>query len=100
MMNRYAIYTVLLGTILLAAIMVDPGARVAATHTQKCQALLETSEGQLAQQQCEAEQQVTWSTWFTGQSRSTQFHFLDLVELVFGEPSQQRDFKPSPTPRG
>lgn len=28
---------------------------------------------------------VTWRAWFQGNSRSTQFHFLDLVELMFGD---------------
>ncbi|HLV49141.1 MAG TPA: hypothetical protein VKY35_08785 [Aliidiomarina sp.] len=28
---------------------------------------------------------VTWRTWLQGKSRSTQFHFLDLVELMFGD---------------
>lgn len=28
---------------------------------------------------------VTWRDWLQGKSRSTQFHFLDLVELMFGD---------------
>ncbi|MCO4321137.1 hypothetical protein [Aliidiomarina quisquiliarum] len=28
---------------------------------------------------------VTWRAWLQGSSRSTQFHFLDLVELMFGD---------------
>ncbi len=28
---------------------------------------------------------VTWRAWLQGNSRSTQFHFLDLVELMFGD---------------
>jgi hypothetical protein len=26
--------------------------------------------------------QPSWSNWLTGKSRSTQFHFIDLVELL------------------
>lgn len=32
---------------------------------------------------------VTWRDWLQGKSRSTQFHFLDLVELMFGERVQE-----------
>lgn len=31
----------------------------------------------------------SWSSWLTGQSRSTQFHYLDLVELLFGKQAEQ-----------
>jgi hypothetical protein len=33
---------------------------------------------------CAAEQVagVSWSSWFSGQSNSNQFHFLDLLELL------------------
>lgn len=27
--------------------------------------------------------QVNWTSWITGQSLSSEFHYLDLVELLF-----------------
>ncbi len=43
----------------------------------------------------EASKDVSWAAWLAGDSRSTQFHYLDLLELLFrndepavaGEPS-------------
>jgi hypothetical protein len=32
--------------------------------------------------QCIAVPQQSWLSWFQGQSRSTQFHFIDLLELL------------------
>ncbi len=34
---------------------------------------------------------VTWGDWFSGESRSTQFHFLDFFELMFGD-DNKRDY--------
>lgn len=34
------------------------------------------------QQQCRPAPQQSWLAWFSGQSRSTQFHFIDLLELL------------------
>jgi hypothetical protein len=31
---------------------------------------------------------VSWKNWLTGKSRSSQFHFLDLLELLHGHKSQ------------
>ncbi len=43
-----------------------------------------------AQQQCMATQQQSWFSWFQGNSRSTQFHFVDLLELLSRlSPAQQ-----------
>lgn len=46
--------------------------------SQHCGAL----ENATAQQQCLATQQQSWFSWFQGNSRSTQFHFVDLLELL------------------
>ena len=27
---------------------------------------------------------VSWKNWITGNSRSSQFHFIDLIELLYG----------------
>jgi len=32
--------------------------------------------------QCNEVEQPSWRSWVTGKSRSTQFHFIDLVELL------------------
>lgn len=32
----------------------------------------------------------SWVAWFSGSSRSTQFHFIDLLELVHGEKDNSR----------
>ncbi|RUO34167.1 hypothetical protein [Aliidiomarina sanyensis] len=37
---------------------------------------------------------VNWRAWASGKSRSTQFHFLDLLELTLG----QRDRQPQRPP--
>jgi len=30
------------------------------------------------------EHDVSWKNWITGNSRSSQFHFIDLIELIYG----------------
>lgn len=37
---------------------------------------------------------VSWVAWLTGDSRSNQFHYLDLLELLFRD---KRGAKPPPT---
>ena len=32
--------------------------------------------------QCNPVPQTSWKSWFSGQSRSAQFHFIDLMELL------------------
>ena len=32
--------------------------------------------------QCELAPQTSWLSWFSGQSSSAQFHFIDLLELL------------------
>src|SRR5690554_46400 len=66
----------------------------AAKTVAECEAMLKNSEHTNVQAACQApEQSVTWAAWFSGKSRSTQFHFLDLFELLFGgSESKQRDY--------
>tara|TARA_Y100001963_G_scaffold46756_1_gene65916 strand:- start:2904 stop:3155 length:252 start_codon:yes stop_codon:yes gene_type:complete len=33
-------------------------------------------------QECISSGQQSWYSWFQGKSRSTQFHFIDLLELL------------------
>lgn len=65
------------------------------TTVAECRAMLENSELMTNPDRCDTatEQEVTWSSWFSGKSRSTQFHFLDLFELLFGSAeSKKRDY--------
>lgn len=61
---------------------------------EECTAMMQNSEQKNAQTLCQTpEQSVTWTSWFSGKSRSTQFHFLDLFELLFGSAeSKKRDY--------
>lgn len=34
---------------------------------------------------------LSWKTWITGQSRSNQFHFVDLFELLHGHKDKPMD---------
>ncbi len=51
--------------------------------------LMPTTEmaAQCSQSQVPSEH-VSWSSWATGQSSSFQFHFLDLLELLYGSESE------------
>lgn len=43
-----------------------------------------------------AEQESSWASWITGDSRSAQFHYLDLLELLTrsDEPQKARSLSP------
>ncbi len=43
-----------------------------------------------------AEHESSWMSWITGDSRSAQFHYLDLLELLTSsdEPKQARSLAP------
>lgn len=36
-------------------------------------------------------QTLTWKTWLTGKNRSSQFHFVDLLELLHGHQDKPID---------
>ncbi|RUO76577.1 hypothetical protein CWI84_11290 [Idiomarina tyrosinivorans] len=62
--------------------------------TQRCEDVLKTTETTTASQQCTAPaEKISWQSWLTGESRSTQFHFFDLVELLFGDQQSSYDKK-------
>ncbi|PYE32364.1 hypothetical protein DFP83_10689 [Idiomarina fontislapidosi] len=62
----------------------------AANSTQRCEVILNASELEKSSEQCQAPStQVTWANWLRGESRSTQFHFFDLLELLFSS-SEER----------
>lgn len=51
---------------------------------QQCEQLLTNAEtGDIRKQCAAAANEVTWSNWVKGESRSAQFHFIDLFELLF-----------------
>ncbi|RUO63786.1 hypothetical protein CWI71_00270 [Pseudidiomarina insulisalsae] len=62
----------------------------------QCQKLLNNTEQPHTVQQCVQQDSATtlsWASWFSGSSRSTQFHFLDLFELLFGSSERHsRDY--------
>lgn len=82
------------GFVLFSAMSAYAWQNDSAKTVAECEALLQNSEHPNAQSVCQApEQGVTWGAWFSGKSRSTQFHFLDLFELLFGgSESKQRDY--------
>lgn len=42
----------------------------------------------------EASKNVSWGSWLVGDSRSTQFHYLDLLELLFRNDEPGADGEP------
>ncbi|WP_100642686.1 hypothetical protein [Alteromonas facilis] len=47
-----------------------------------------------------ANEKVNWFDWIGGKSRSYQFHFLDLLELLYSNDSESRDSMGSSAPTG
>src|SRR5690554_5997409 len=61
--------------------------------THQCEQIVASSEVPQSADVCmAADDSVTWGEWFSGESRSTQFHFLDFFELLFAEDSK-RDYR-------
>lgn len=55
------------------------GLMLPSTHTNtSCQTITDVSTAS----QCVSANQQSWFSWFQGKSRSTQFHFVDLLELL------------------
>lgn len=80
---RIGIFGVILGSILLVTMLSPVWQTQTVNVTQQCENILRHAETNAAAT-CDAPSpQVTWGTWAIGESRSTQFHFLDLVELLF-----------------
>jgi hypothetical protein len=48
------------------------------SSTTQCQSLAQAA----AVEECIKVAQQSWYSWFKGKSRSTQFHFVDLLELL------------------
>lgn len=80
------------GLFVSMAMFSNDGTGSIAASEEACKKLLNNSEQPAAVQQCvnaDAGKDLSWSSWFRGGSRSTQFHFLDLFELLFGGNEQQ-----------
>jgi len=78
------ILTIITLLALAALALVSPPSLVAQQNaTQRCQQLMVESEPNTSAIQCQlATEQVTWFSWLKGDSRSVQFHFFDLIELI------------------
>ncbi len=92
---RYQIATiaVLTGIAFLGAMQSPAWQHNASNLTQQCEQIMQSSELPQSADMClAADDAVTWGEWFSGESRSTQFHFLDFFELVFGD-DEKRDYR-------
>jgi hypothetical protein len=72
--NLYKATLISAGIIAIALFIAWP----AVISANQCQSLAEAS----AVQDCINIGQQSWYSWFQGKSRSTQFHFVDLLELL------------------
>ncbi|WP_126773540.1 hypothetical protein [Pseudidiomarina homiensis] len=80
------------GLFVSMAMFSNDGTGSITTSEEACKQLLNNAEQPTAVQQCVSAQpakDLSWASWFGGGSRSTQFHFLDLFELLFGSNEQQ-----------
>lgn len=73
-----------IGCVLTAALSSAWMMKPTETTVAQCQTLIQTQfDGQSSVNlQCAQVAEPSWSSWLTGKSRSTQFHFIDLVELL------------------
>lgn len=55
-----------------------------ATHTTSCQTPIH-------------ETRSSWFSWLAGDSRSAQFHYLDLLELLSSSPDEQKSRSVTPS---
>ncbi|MCK7459703.1 hypothetical protein [Idiomarina aminovorans] len=83
-MRLLTIITSLAFTAFTASALMSPSSFVTQQNaTQRCQQLMTEAEQSNNSAQCRlADEQVTWLSWLTGDSRSVQFHFFDLIELI------------------
>lgn len=89
---RYPLATIVMLTAIAAFGAAQTPAWKTTTVPQQCEQIMQMSEVAQAADTCTTVQnEVTWGEWFSGESRSTQFHFLDFFELVFGD-DEKRDY--------
>ena len=71
--SRYKLY-ILAATVITGLLVSGP---YFASAEQSCQQV-----NAQAMTQCIQGEQQSWFSWIRGESRSTQFHFVDLLELL------------------
>lgn len=80
------------GLLLSVALINTDGQQAIASNEAECVKMLQNTEQPLNASQCATQQarekELSWGNWLFGGSRSTQFHFLDLFELLFGGKDQ------------
>lgn len=92
---RVGILIIALGVFALGSMLVPAWQSDSANVTQQCDRVMTNIEADQAAQLCNApSEKVTWKTWFAGESRSSQFHFFDLLELLYQSSSSQTKDKP------
>lgn len=64
---------------LVVALQMPAGDAVASCQQQ---VQMSATGTELVQLSCQHKPQQSWMSWFQGNSRSTQFHFIDLLELL------------------
>ncbi|MDN7125003.1 hypothetical protein [Pseudidiomarina terrestris] len=87
--SGFVVASLMLGAVLFT----DVGQSTLTASEKDCQKLLQNSEQPEVMQQCAnriMQNELSWSSWFSGHSRSTQFHFLDLFELLFSDSRQDQ----------
>lgn len=83
-----------LGLLLSAYLLWSPASSSSTVNNsnQQCEQLLSASENVKTRTQCQSvSEQLTWMGWFKGESRSVQFHFIDLFELLFSSGEKSRN---------
>ncbi len=78
------ITSIKIGCVLAAALTGAWMVKQPDTTVAQCQTIVQTQfDGQSTLNvQCAKVAEPSWFSWLTGKSRSTQFHFIDLVELL------------------
>ena len=92
-MNRKSKGKVLLasaGSAVLAIAMYAQTSGVHLATTANCERATMSEELSVACNQTLSEQ-VSWADWLVGKSRGYQFHFLDLLELLYSDNSANND---------
>ncbi|MDM7861255.1 hypothetical protein QTP81_11680 [Alteromonas sp. ASW11-36] len=65
---------------------------------EQCEMVKAQSNHSVTTCQVSAQETVSWFDWIGGKSQSYQFHFLDLLELLYSDDSDNDDsFHSSPT---
>lgn len=86
MRHQLATIAILISIALLVAMHSRAWQPSADNLAPPCQQLIQSNQSPQSVAEClAANDTLTWLEWLSGESRSTQFHFLDFIELVFGD---------------